>query len=216
MKPFILASTSPRRSDLLRRAGYRVEVRPSRVQESDSAHFSPCELTLLNAGLKARQVAQEHPHAVVLGADTVVALENKTFGKPADLDSAAAMLKELAGKTHLVVTAFCVVCHADRKAVVDAELTYVTLKPLSDAQISRYHALIDPLDKAGAYAAQSAAELVIQRVEGSFENVVGLPLARVQQALARFEVFPAEIAAERIGSASSNSNPPAVASGREP
>ena len=191
MRPLILASTSPRRSDLLRRAGYRVEVRPSRVQESNSAQLSPCELTLLNAGLKARRVARENPEAVVLGADTVVALGTRTFGKPADLDSAAAMLRELAGKTHLVVTSFCLVCRACRKAVLDMELTYVTLKPLSEAQISRYHALVNPLDKAGAYAAQCAPELVIERVEGSFDNVVGLPLARVQHALAQFEIFPA-------------------------
>jgi septum formation protein len=212
VKPLILASTSSRRSDLLRRAGYRVEVRPSRVQESNSAQLSPCELTLLNAGIKARQVAWDNPEAVVLGADTVVALGNKTFGKPADLESAAAMLGELAGKTHLVVTSFCVVCQAWRKTVFDAELTYVTLKPLSAAQISRYHALVDPLDKAGAYAAQSSAELVIERVEGSFDNVVGLPLARVQQALAQFEIFPV---GEGAGSAGGE-GPDAIVSKREP
>ena len=213
MKPFILASTSPRRSDLLRRSGYRVEVRPSRVQESSSAHLSPCELTLLNAALKARQVAQENAGAVVLGADTIVALGNKTFGKPADLDSAAAMLAELAGKTHLVVTSFCVICQAARKTVFDAELTYVTLTPLSEAQISRYHALVNPLDKAGAYAAQSAAELVIDRVEGPFDNVVGLPLARVQQALAQFEIFPANEDPGRTGAPGGIS---AAASEQEP
>ena len=145
---------------------------------------------MFNAGIKARQVAQEYPEAVVLGADTVVALENKTFGKPADLEAAAVMLGELAGKTHLVVTGFCVVCRTCRKSVFDAELTYVTLKALSAAQIARYHALVDPLDKAGAYAAQSSPELVIERVEGSFDNVVGLPLARVQDALAQFDLFP--------------------------
>ena len=128
---------------------------------------------------------------MVLGADTVVALGNKTFGKPADLGSAAAMLGELAGQTHLVVTRICVTCQACQKSVFDMELTYVTLKPLSETQISRYHALVNPLDKAGAYAAHSSAELVIERVEGSFDNVVGLPLARVQHALAQFEIFPA-------------------------
>ena len=168
---------------------------------------------MLNAGLKARQVAQEHPEAVVLGADTVVALGNKTFGKPADLESAAAMLGELAGKTHLVVTSFCVVCQASRKTVFDAELTRVTLKPLSPAQISRYHALVNPLDKAGAYAAQSSAELVIERVEGSFDNVVGLPLARVQQALAQFDIFPAGYQGE--GSADDQGSG-AMVSKREP
>lgn len=190
MKPLILASASPRRSDLLRRAGYRVEVCPSGVHESSSTQLSPCELTLLNAGLKARQVAQENPEAVVLGADTVVALGNTTFGKPADREAAAAMLAELAGKTHLVVTGFYLVCQACRQAVADVELTYVTLKPLSAVQIARYHAVVNPLDKAGGYAAQSSAELVIERVEGSFDNVVGLPLARVRHALAQFEIFP--------------------------
>jgi septum formation protein len=167
---------------------------------------------LLNAGLKARQVAQENPESVVLGADTVVALGNKTFGKPADLDSAAAMLGELAGKTHLVVTSICLVCQAHRKTVFDMELTYVTLKPLSATQISRYHALVDPLDKAGAYAAQSSAELVIERVEGSFDNVVGLPLARVQHALAQFEIFPVDEGAGSAAGEGSN----AIVSPRQP
>lgn len=168
---------------------------------------------MLNAGLKARQVAQENPEAVVLGADTVVALGNKTFGKPADLESAAAMLGELAGKTHVVVTSFCVVCQAWGKTVFDAELTHVTLKPLSAAQISRYHALVNPLDKAGAYAAQSSAELVIERVEGSFDNVVGLPLDRVQHALAQFEIFPA--AHQDAGSAGAKGSD-SIVSEREP
>jgi septum formation protein len=212
MKPLILASTSPRRSGLLRRAGYRVEVCPSRVQESSSAQLSPYELTLLNAGLKARQVAEENPEAVVLGADTVVALENKVFGKPADLRAAGAMLGELAGKTHLVVTSFCLVCRAWRKTVTAAEFTYVTLKPLSEAQIARYHALVNPLDKAGAYGAQSSAELVIERVEGSFDNVVGLPLAQVRHALAKFKIFPAvdgagNAAGQGANAVSSHGNP---------
>jgi septum formation protein len=191
VRPLILASLSTRRSDLLRRAGYRIGVRPSRVRESASSHLSPRELTLLNAGLKARQIAAENPEAVVLGADTVVVLGHKVFGKPEDLRSAAAMLSELAGKTHLVVTGFCLVCRACRKAISDAEFTYVTLKPLTTDQVSEYHTLIDPLDKAGAYAAQSFAELVIDRVEGPFDNVIGLPLVQIGRALAEFGIFPA-------------------------
>ncbi|MBV9489265.1 MAG: septum formation protein Maf [Verrucomicrobia bacterium] len=192
MRRLILASLSPRRADLLRGAGYRIEVRPSRVQESVSSQLSPRELTLFNARLKARRIADEHPEAVVLGADTVVACGPKVFGKPADLHSAAAMLGELAGKTHLVVTGYCLICRACAKAKGDAEFSYVTLKPLTPQQISEYHALVDPLDKAGAYAAQSFPELVIDGVDGPFDNVLGLPVASVGRALAEFEVFPVD------------------------
>jgi septum formation protein len=185
---FVLASASPRRVELLRQAGYSFEVRPAEIAEVTSSDLSPVELTSWNALRKARHVATGIPQAVVLGADTVVSLGEKVFGKPASLALAKEMIRELRGRTHTVTTAYCLICAEQGRSFLGYERTLVTLKLLSDVEIDAYHAMISPLDKAGAYAAQTSPERIITKVEGLYSTVVGLPVEELEGPLARFSV----------------------------
>lgn len=185
--PLILASGSPRRSHLLREAGYRFTVVKPEVVEIDDPAIPIRELTSLNARLKAEAVATVHPGAVTIGADTLVLLGEKIFGKPADRDEAARMLAELSGHTHQVFTAVSFLLHEDGKTSVRslAVATEVTFKKLGREERNAYHAKIDPLDKAGAYAAQEEGGLIIERIVGSRSNVIGLPMDEVVDTLER-------------------------------
>ncbi|MCB1234013.1 MAG: septum formation protein Maf [Verrucomicrobiae bacterium] len=187
----ILASGSPRRRDLMEEAGYRFEVVKPDVEEIEDATIPIRELTRLNAKLKADAVAGSHPGRVVIAADTLVLLDGIALGKPADAAEAFAMIRSLNGRTHQVYTAVCV---ARAGTEADAEffvVTDVTFRRLSDAELRRYHELIDPMDKAGAYAAQDHGDIVIERVTGSWTNVVGLPMEELAKWLGeRFGVLP--------------------------
>lgn len=187
----ILASASPRRRDLLAQHGYAATVAPTAVEESEDPWLSVRERTLLNAVRKSTTGGPRGPGAVVLGVDTLVALEGEAFGKPRDRATAAAMVARLAGRTHQVFTGVALSEPARGRIVSFVEETRVTFRPLDAAQIAAYHALIDPLDKAGAYAAQEHAERIIARVDGSWTNVVGLPMERLGETLAReFDLVP--------------------------
>jgi len=170
---FILASGSPRRRELLQQIGavFRVEV--SEAEELSQAD-SPAELVRLNAAAKAEAVAREHPGEAVLGADTVVALEGKIYGKPRDAAEARAMLAALAGRRHEVLTGIAWV--SGGQTFSEAVSTQVQFGEMTDSEISRYVATGEPLDKAGAYALQGGAAVFIEGIEGSYSNVVGLPL----------------------------------------
>jgi septum formation protein len=182
--PLVLASASPRRADLLRDFGYSFEVHPAAITEVASRFLSPVELTSCNALRKARQVGAEFPDAVVIGADTVVSLGARVFGKPGSLAVAKAMLSELSGRSHAVTTAYCLFYAEQRRLYLDHAQTLVTMKDLSEAEIDTYLAGIDPLDKAGAYAAQTSPERIITKVEGLQSNVIGLPVEALEQPLA--------------------------------
>jgi len=170
---FILASGSPRRRELLQQIGavFRVEV--SEAEELSQAD-SPAELVRLNAAAKAEAVAREHPGEAVLGADTVVALEGEIYGKPRDAAEARAMLAALAGRRHEVLTGIAWV--SGGQTFSEAVSTQVQFGEMTDSEISRYVATGEPLDKAGAYALQGGAAVFIEGIEGSYSNVVGLPL----------------------------------------
>jgi septum formation protein len=183
----VLASASPRRRALLTEHGYQFAVVPADVEEVTPAHLSPAETALWNARLKARAVAPRHRDAVVLGVDTLVALEHRIFGKPADLDEAFAMLSALNGRTHEVFSAVCIVTRGGERAFVEG--TRVHFHRRSDDELRAYLARIGPLDKAGAYAAQEDDGGMISRVEGSFTNVIGLPMEKLTQLLS--ELAPA-------------------------
>ncbi len=182
----LLASGSPRRRELLTEMGLRFEVVTADVLELDaesSPDLAPAELAKQNARLKAGAVARTEKGARswVLGADTVVALEKKLFGKPASLEQAREFLRALSGKTHEVITG-CVLVDPDGCENVFQESTRVTFRGLTDEIITRYLAEVHVLDKAGAYALQERGEWIIERVEGSRTNVIGLPtesLARI-------------------------------------
>jgi septum formation protein len=185
---FILASASPRRIHLLREAGFDPEIVPASIEELESEFLTPTELTLFNALKKAAHVAERFRDQVVLGADTVVALGSQVFGKPRDLNAAREMLDTLIGRTPEVVTGL-VLLHQDRM-VVEAARTAVTFRALSPAQIETYLQIAEPLDKAGAYAAQNSPDLIIQDVKGSLTNVIGLPMEIVTPLLADFGIYP--------------------------
>ncbi len=179
----ILASGSPRRRDLMNEAGYKFEVIPSAAEEIHDATLSPPDLTEENARLKAAEVAARFPEAAVIGADTLVFLDGDPIGKPRDLEEAAKMLGRLVGRTHQVCTGVCLI-HPERElSRTFHAITDVTFRPLDAGQIADYLTKINPLDKAGAYAAQEHGELMIERTEGSWTNVVGLPMEKLADVL---------------------------------
>jgi septum formation protein len=181
----ILASASPRRSDLLRQIGVAHEVRPVEVDESPLPGESPetCALRLAEAKARALWTRLEpSERRPVLAADTVVALEGEIFGKPADVTEARAMLTRLAGRTHDVHTAVALL-HA-RGAGSRLASSRVSLRELAAAEIDWYCATGEPDDKAGGYAVQGRAAIFVRHIAGSYSGIVGLPLAETWELLA--------------------------------
>lgn len=187
----ILASASPRRRDLLQEAGYEFEIVPPNVDEVHEERGSLREMTMENAAAKARHIVRMHPGRLVVGADTLVAIDGCVLTKPVDMAEARDMLRRLAGRTHEVCTSVVILCE---RAEIDQRFevtTRVTFKSLSDAECEEYLTLINPLDKAGGYAAQEHGDRVIAHVEGSWTNVVGLPMEALARELAALGIFPA-------------------------
>lgn len=172
----ILASASPRRRELMQEAGLRFDVITAETTECEDADLGIERLVAHNARLKCVAVAKDHPDAVVIGADTLVALDGQPLGKPRDLEHGVEMLRLLSGKTHVVCTGVCLIRHHPAKEVEFIETTWVTFRDLSDAEIRAYLSLINPLDKAGSYAAQEHGERILAGTKGSWSNIVGLPM----------------------------------------
>ena len=190
MSRLILASRSPRRIQLLRESKFDPYVVASEVDEISSDFYSPGELALLNAHRKAVAVAARFPDKIVLAADTIVAFGREVFGKPRDIDDARRMLNSLVGRTHVVITGVALIQPNQRRARLHAERTEVKFRALSEAEIDRYLDAVNPLDKAGAYAAQDSPDLIIEYVDGSFTNVVGLPMEVVVPLLGTAGIYP--------------------------
>jgi septum formation protein len=184
LPPFILASTSPRRAELLSLLPLDFLVVGSDATEVAHEHLTPHEVCQLNAHHKARAVAKKNPDALVLGADTLVFLDREIFGKPRDLADAERMLQKLQGRTHQVVTGVSLIHLRKHRERIFAVSTDVLFHPLTQAQIKNYFSKMNPLDKAGAYAIQERGELIIAEISGSFSNVVGLPVERLREELA--------------------------------
>lgn len=184
----VLASASPRRALLLKQLFGDFLIVPSTACELHHDQFTVRELARLNSYRKARDVAREYPQSIVLGADTLVCIGDELFGKPLDLDQAHAMLERLQGQTHQVVTGVCLLQRDSHRLNVFAVCTDVRFKPLGAAEIDRYLASIDPLDKAGAYAIQEGGDRIVDNISGSFSNVVGLPLERLKIELAAWGI----------------------------
>jgi septum formation protein len=180
---FILASASPRRAELLSSMGVTFEIVASTVQEVVGGPLTTFDVAVTNACRKAISVADTHRDAMVIGADTVVVLGDRHFGKPADTNAAAAMLGELAGKTHQVTTGVCLVHRSTGELTVFAETTSVTFHRLTTQQIRDYIDRVNVLDKAGAYAIQEHGDALVREISGSFTNVVGLPVERLREVL---------------------------------
>lgn len=184
----ILASGSPRRRELLTEAGFTFEVVNPDVLEIATPVLSIAEVTTSNATKKALAVARSYPNAVVLGADTLVALDGEVIGKPADLDDAFRTLQRLSGKEHQVCTSVAIRFLRSARSETFAVMSHVQFRELSNDEIRAYQAKINPLDKAGAYAAQGHGREIISGIRGSYTNVVGLPMDEVTAALRRFGI----------------------------
>ena len=179
-EPLILASASPRRQELLRQIGCEFRVIVSEAQEISDGGLSPEQLAVTNARRKAEDVAAREGVSVpVLGADTVVAVDEMILGKPKDEENAARMLRLLSGRQHFVYTGIALAYRGEVRE--DVVRTSVWMDALSSEEIAAYIATKEPMDKAGAYAVQGRAAKFIPRIEGSFSNVVGLPLHAVAE-----------------------------------
>jgi septum formation protein len=182
----ILASASPRRAEILSAAGISFEVRASKIDESRFPGESPENMVERLARAKAEAVAREFlptDTTIVLGADTVVVAGDEILGKPGNAAIAREMLLKLRGREHLVITGFALLRAQDKQICVGYETTRVWFSDMTDEEVDAYVATNEPLDKAGAYAIQGIAGRYIPRIEGCYFNVVGLPIARVWQAL---------------------------------
>ncbi len=176
----ILASQSPRRIELLKQILPDFEVLPSQVEEKIRSDLSPQDNALLLAREKALEVARRRPGHWVLGADTLVVLEDTLLGKPVDGSDARAILKRLSGRAHQVITGVALV---NDSVLQEAAVSHVVLHPLTEKQIDDYINTGEPLDKAGAYAIQGKGRAVVASYSGSYSNIVGLPLETVRRLL---------------------------------
>ena len=184
--PVILASASPRRKELLAGMGIEFAAVPAEVSEIPSGNgCSAVELVRMNAVLKAAAVSPLYPGSLVIGSDTVVECDGRIFGKPCGPGEAAAMLRELSGREHRVMTG--VVLRLEKRKLDRSftEISRVRFKVLSEAAIRQYMKLVNVLDKAGAYAVQEHGELILDRLDGSLSNVIGLPVERLAEELRR-------------------------------
>ena len=188
MQQIILASSSPRRYDILKRAGIPFTVEDGGYQEDLSLPLPPQELVIYLAEGKAQAIAVRHPDALIIGADTVVVSDGQVFGKAESDGEAREMLRKLNGRTHSVFTGFVIIDTKTGKKIGRAVETKVTFRTLSDEEIESYVATGEPLGKAGGYAIQGAASRFVEKIEGDMDNVVGLPLAALLEELAKFGV----------------------------
>jgi len=178
--PVILASQSPRRIELLKTVIKNFRIVPSKIDEICDTGLSPEENAILLGRKKATWVAKEHPHNLVIGADTMVVLENKIIGKPADAENARQILRQLSGQEHKVITGVAVV-HS--KIFSAASISHVRIKTLTPHEINSYVESGEPMDKAGAYAIQGEGSFLIESYSGSYSNIIGLPMGLLKDLL---------------------------------
>ncbi len=188
--PLILASASPRRKELLSKLGVPFEVLVAPVVEHEEATAEPRAMVLHNAALKAAWVCAARPGALVLAADTTVALDGRVLNKPRDLAEAREMLRHLSGRTHTVYTGVCLWRRPGGPEITHCETSSVTFRGFDDAVISRYFEIVNPLDKAGAYGIQEGRELILHKYTGSLSNIMGLPLEWVATQLHALALIP--------------------------
>jgi septum formation protein len=179
----ILASRSPRRSDLLAQAGLMFDVVPSTVNENILANKAPEDHVRILAEAKAAEVSADYPGDWILGADTVVSIQGEILGKPENKTEARQMLERLSGTAHTVFTGYCLCCTKAQRSFSETVETRVEFRPITKQEIAWYITTQEPYDKAGGYAAQGLASVFIKRIEGSYTNVVGLPLCEVMACL---------------------------------
>jgi len=185
-KKIILASKSPRRIELLKKIIKDFEVYPSDVDENKITEKDPVRFAVRAAEEKAKAVGEKFPGAVVIGADTIVVYENQIYGKPKNHDEAREMLKTLSGRAHQVITGIAVYSADTRRKAAGYETTEVIFKILAGEEIEKYLLNYEVLDKAGSYAIQDIEDAFIEKINGDYDNVVGLPVAKLRQMLKSF------------------------------
>lgn len=183
LRRVILASSSPRRIELLKQFGIEFEIIPSNVDESIDQSLLVEENVMQLAKKKAQEVfnklGEDSKQSLVIAADTVVFVEGVILGKPSNEDEAFWMLRKISGKWHTVYTGVCIIDGLSEKILVEYEKSNVYIKQMSDEEILSYISTKEPFDKAGAYAIQGFGSLIVERIEGCFYNVVGLPLYKL-------------------------------------
>ena len=187
----LLASNSPRRRTLLLEAGFDFAIFAPDVEERFDVDLTLRELTAFNAIRKGMTAARQRPKNVVVAADTLVSIDNQILGKPTDKSGAVMMLERLSGRAHEVCTSVFICQLAESRSLSFHEISRVYFQQLSRAKIDNYLERVNPLDKAGAYAAQGFGSEIIDKIDGSYTNVVGLPMEKIIPALAEFGIRPA-------------------------
>ncbi|MHB8483592.1 MAG: Maf family protein [Nitrospiria bacterium] len=193
MRPYILASGSPRRMELLSRLGLDFETIPPDISEKELKGESHEVLVKRLAGLKAAHVANYRKTSLVIGADTLVVLGSVRLGKPGSKEEARDMLESLSGRKHEVLTGVAVMRISPEFMAVEIERTAVWFRTLSPSEIEKYVSTSEPYDKAGGYGIQGAASSFVERIEGEITNIIGLPLTRLRKLLEKSGInFPSE------------------------
>lgn len=193
----ILASKSPRRRYLLKQAGLDFSVIPSSFDETRIAMTTPETYVRLLAEAKAEVVSDKYPESWVIGADTVVLIDGAILGKPRSYEQARTMLKRLSGRVHQVLTGYCICCRARQRLFSETITTDVHFKGLSNEEIEWYILSGEPFDKAGAYAIQGLGTFLVKRINGSYTNVVGLPVCELLEFLIQEKVVGLQTQNER-------------------
>lgn len=189
MSKLILASASPRRKQILRQVGLNFQIKTSNIDESSIPFENPKNLVGKLSLLKAKAFEKEK-NAIILAADTIVVFENEIIGKPKDGKDAKRILKLLSGKVHSVITGFTLFDTKTGKTITKRKVTKVWFKKLSDEEIDSYVRMGEPQDKAGAYGIQEKGAIFVEKIQGCYFNVVGLPVCAVVSELQRFGVLP--------------------------
>ena len=187
-KPVVLASSSPRRREILEKTGLKFIVDAAEIYEDHGRRMRPAELAKIISLEKAKAVAARHPGSIIIAADTFGMLDDRLLGKPCDQEEARDMLKRMSGRRHRVITGFTILDTATGKTVSKAVETRVYFRELGKEEIAAYAGTGEPLDKAGAYAIQGLGAQLVERIEGDYYNVIGLPLSALAGELNKFGV----------------------------
>jgi septum formation protein len=189
MKKIILASASPRRSELLKSMGFNFDIIPSDIDENIDDNLFSYEIIEKLAVEKAQNIAEQIDYsAIIIGSDTVVVIDNKVLGKPKDKADAENMLKNLSGRIHNVVTAIAIIDSETKKIVVESLTSKVKFRELSETEIKNYVNTNEPMDKAGAYGIQGKASIFVEYIEGCYNNIVGLSTYKLDLMLKEFKI----------------------------
>jgi septum formation protein len=189
-RTIVLASSSPRRQEIIRNLGLEALVIPSRVDEAVEPELAPAQIVEELALRKANSVAEEQTDSIVIGSDTIVVLDGNILGKPRDEADAFHMLQRLQGRAHEVYSGIACVDSSNKQYSVRHCRTVVHMKPLSEQQIKRYIATGEPMDKAGSYGIQGKGAVFIERLDGDFFSVMGLPVHLLYEMLLEFGISP--------------------------